>query len=100
MLGIKARASGMLDVLHRRMTLLVLVCSAVGGGSYKVTLLLQNRQNVLLGLHQVSWVGDLCWPGDTPPPRMCHVISAWLTLGGAAHCPAGTEPFICFLSSG
>lgn len=71
MLGIKARASGMLDVLHRRMTLLVLVCSAVGGGSYKVTLLLQNRQNVLLGLHQVSWVGDLCWPGDTPPPQGC-----------------------------
>lgn len=52
-------------VLHREMTLLVSVYSAAGGCGYKVTLLLQNRQDMLLELHLGSWDGDLCWPGDS-----------------------------------
>lgn len=50
-------------VLHREMILLVSVYS-VGGRGYEVTLLLQNRQDMLLELHLGSWDGDLYWPGD------------------------------------
>lgn len=51
-------------VLHRGMTLLVSVYSATCGCGYKVTLLLQNRQDLLLESYL----------------RMCQVVLAQVTV--------------------
>lgn len=55
-------------VLYREMTLLVSVYSAAGGRGYKVTLLLQNRQDMLLELHLVGMetCAGLGTPEDVP----------------------------------